>query len=82
MTSAADAWKSAFTGFGPSTIGVDYGDKSYSVVLEDDDSLRERLLYVSGDSEARVRVISVAKGAQLDALAAELGLKRRETEGL
>lgn len=44
---------------------------------EPDDSLRSRLLYVSGDSEARVRAIMAAKGAQLDALAEEIGLKRR-----
>jgi len=67
---SADGWQSALTG-----IGWDLGDPIPTA--ETDDSLRVRLLYVAGDSEARVRALMVAKGAQLDAYAAEVGLRRR-----
>ena len=67
---SADGWQSALTG-----IGWDLGDPIPTT--ETDDSLRVRLLYVAGDSEARVRALMVAKGAQLDAYAAEVGLRRR-----
>lgn len=67
---SADGWQSALTG-----IGWDLGDPIPTT--ETDDSLRARLLYVAGDSEVRVRTLMVAKGAQFDALAEEIGLRRR-----
>lgn len=53
-------------------------------ILETDESLRERLLYVSvplGDSPTAQRQrarIAVAGGEELDRMAEEYGLKRRE----
>lgn len=71
---SADGWQSALTG-----IGWDLGDPIPTA--ETDDALRARLLYVSGDSESRVRMIMSAKGAQLDTLAEEIGLRRRGNGG-
>lgn len=47
------------------------------VLAESDEELRERLLYVAGESSAIIQQISRAVGKQLDELAAEFGLKRR-----
>lgn len=45
--------------------------------LEADDELRRRLLYVAGDTDATQRRIHLAKGAELDVLAEEVGIRRR-----
>ena len=46
-------------------------------MIESDDHLRARLLYVAGDGEWLTRVISGATGSQLDDIAACYNLKRR-----
>ncbi len=47
--------------------------------IEDDMALRQRLLYVAGESAAVCHRISIASGLALDTLAEEVGLRRRRS---
>lgn len=44
---------------------------------EDDTILRNRLLYVAGDSPRHIERIAIAKEGELDVIAAEFQLNRR-----
>lgn len=63
-------WSSVLTGTGP---------KKPAPVThrEPDDDLRERLLYVAGDTAAMIARIQRAQSFELDVLAEENGIKRR-----
>lgn len=73
--SKTDGWGAALAGMGPWS-GLDRVADAGPAV-EPDDSLRERLVYVAGDSERVIHEISVARGAELDAIAERYLLKRR-----
>ena len=67
-------WESSLKGIATPPLG-----SRVTVHLETDDELRERIIYVAGDSERDIRMMSMAKGADLDAIAETYGLKRRNT---
>lgn len=56
---------------------VDWADKPTPGRVEDDDSLRARVMYVAADGQMLTRAIQVATGLGLDELAERYGLRRR-----
>ncbi len=58
---------------------VDWDDVKTQGLVEGDDELRARLLYVAADGAALTRAIQVATGLGLDELAWRFGLKRRRS---
>ena len=46
-------------------------------MMESDEALRDRLLYVAGDGDLLTRIIASASGAKLDEIAGCYNLKRR-----
>lgn len=64
------------------TYGLSFGDVDWEERptpgrIEDDDSLRARVMYVAADGQMLTRMIQVATGLGLDELAERYGLRRR-----
>lgn len=80
--SGFDAWSGVLRGIGPDTLVDSDAIASHKRIIRvdqgSDDSLRSRLLYVAGDSERTMHEISRAKGPELDAIAEQYGLRRRD----
>lgn len=54
-----------------------WDDAPTPAIMEDDEQLRARVLYVAGDGPAQVRAIQVATGLGLDEIADRYSLRRR-----
>lgn len=71
----SDGWESAITGMG-SYVTPPLGSPVTKVYSESDEHLRGRLLYIMGD--AFYKLLAQCSGPQLDAIAADYGLRRLE----